>query len=83
MPDLNASWQQQVLLSKGYLELGMLEDAANALEEIEPEENPRKEVLFAQLDLYVAAQKWEMAAIIGGQLVKADPGNPAPWINLA
>ena len=46
----------------GYLELGMLEDAANALEEIEPEEKCRKEVLSAQLDLYVAAQKWERAA---------------------
>ena len=82
-PGLKASWQKQVLLSNGYLELGMLDDAAKALEEIESAEKSRKEVLSAQLDLYIAEKKWEMAAIVGGHLVKADPGNPATWINLA
>jgi hypothetical protein len=34
---LRANWQKLVLLSSGYRELGMFDDAANALEEIDPE----------------------------------------------
>ena len=38
---MKASWQKQVIASNGYLELGMFEDAAQALEEIEPEDKTR------------------------------------------
>jgi hypothetical protein len=44
---LKAIWQKQVIASNGYRELGMLEDAAKALEEIEPEDKTRNEVLYA------------------------------------
>lgn len=72
-----------MLAYRGYLELGMLDDAANALEEIRPEDRTRREVLRAQIDFYVAAKKWDRAAIIAVHLVKADPENPSAWINLA
>ena len=42
---MNSDWQRHVLASSGYLELGMLDDAALVLEEIEPEDKNRKEVL--------------------------------------
>ena len=42
---MKADWQTHVLVSSGYLELGMLDDAALALEEIAPEEKTRSEVL--------------------------------------
>jgi hypothetical protein len=80
---LKASWQKQVLACSGYLELGMLDDAANALEEIQPDDTSRKEVLYAQVGLYVASKKWKMAAVVAGHLVKAEPANPDAWINLA
>jgi tetratricopeptide (TPR) repeat protein len=80
---LKASWQKQVLACSGYLELGMLDDAANALEEIHPDDKPRKEVLYAQVGLYVASKKWKMAAAVAGHIVKAEPENPRAWINLA
>jgi predicted Zn-dependent protease len=80
---LKASWQKQVTASNGYRELGMFDDAANALEEIEPEDKTRDEVLYARVDIYLAAKKWDMAAAVATHLVKADPGNPAAWINLA
>jgi hypothetical protein len=38
---LSGDWQRHVLASSGYLELGMLDDAALALEEIEPEDKTR------------------------------------------
>jgi Flp pilus assembly protein TadD len=80
---LKASWQRQVLASNGYRELGMFEDAAQALEEIEPDDKTRNEVLYARVDIYLGAKKWHMAATVARHLVKADPENPAAWINLA
>jgi hypothetical protein len=58
---LKAGWQKQMLASSGYCELGMFEDAAQALEEIEPEDKTRNEVLYARVDIYLAAKKWNMA----------------------
>ena len=80
---MKASWQKQVIASNGYRELGMFDDAANALEEIEPEDKTRNEILYARVDIYLAAKKWHMAAAVAKHLVKADPGNPVTWINLA
>jgi Flp pilus assembly protein TadD len=79
---LKAIWQKQVIASNGYRELGMLEDAAKALEEIEPEDKTRNEVLYARVDIYLAAKKWHLAAAVARHLVKADAENPAAWINL-
>ena len=61
----------------------MLDAAAHALEEIELEDKSRKEVLEAQINVYVAAKKWYLAAALAVCLVKADPGNPDTWIKLA
>ena len=80
---LKADWQRHVLASSGYLELGMLDDAALALEEIEPEDKTRTEVLGARVALYITAKKWDMAAAVASHLVKVEPENEAWWINLA
>jgi lipopolysaccharide biosynthesis regulator YciM len=52
----------------------MFEDAA--LEEIEPEDKTRNEVLYARVDIYLAAKKWDMAVAVARHLVKVDPGKP-------
>jgi tetratricopeptide (TPR) repeat protein len=80
---LKSNWQKHVLASSGYRELGMLDEAANALEEIEPEDKTRKEVLGARVDLYMAAKKWDMAAAVASHLVKMEPEEAGWWINLA
>jgi Flp pilus assembly protein TadD len=80
---LKADWQRHVLASSGYLELGMLDDAALALEEIEPKDKTRTEVLGARVVLYLAAKKWDMAAAVASHLIKVEPKNEAWWINLA
>ena len=61
----------------------MLDDAALALEEIEPKDKTRTEVLGARVVLYIAAKKWDMAAAVASHLVKVEPENEAWWINLA
>jgi Flp pilus assembly protein TadD len=72
-----------VLACSGYLELGMFDDAALALEEIPPEDKNRTDVLGARVVLYIAAKKWDMAAVVASHLVKVEPENEAWWINLA
>jgi hypothetical protein len=61
----------------------MLDDAALVLEEIEPEDKTRSEVLGARVGIYLAAKKWEMAAVVASHLVKIEPENSGWWINLA
>ena len=78
-----ADWQRHVLASSGYLELGMFDEAAQALEEIEPENKTRVEVPRACVNLYMAAKKWDMAAAVATHLVKVDPGTAGWWISLA
>jgi Flp pilus assembly protein TadD len=80
---LNTNWQRRVLVSSGYIELGMLDDATLALDEIAPADQTRIEVLGARLALYMAARKWRLAAALASQLVKVMPGNPSWWTQLA
>ena len=61
----------------------MLDDAALVLEEIEPEDKTRSEVLGARVGIYLAAKKWDMAAAVASHLVKTEPENSGWWINLA
>ena len=58
---LKTDRQRHVLASSGYLELGMLDDAAMVLEEITPADKTRSEVLGARVGIYLA-KKWAMAA---------------------
>ena len=44
-------WRKYVLASSGYLDLGMFDDAALALEEIEPEDKIRNEVLPSETQI--------------------------------
>jgi lipopolysaccharide biosynthesis regulator YciM len=80
---MRGDWQRHVTVATGYLEFAMFDDAANALEEIEPEDKSRKEVLGARLELYLAAKKWEMAAAVASHLLKVEPEKAGWWINLA
>ena len=80
---MNSDWRRHVLASSGYLELGMFDDAALVLEEIEPEDKIREEVLGAHVGIYIAARQWDMAATVAAHLVKVQPDNADWWIALA
>ena len=82
-PILRTDWQRHVLAWSGYLELGMLDDAAMVLEEIAPEDKTRSEVLGVRVAIYLAAEKWDMAAVVANHLVKVELENSGWWINLA
>ena len=80
---MSAQWQRQILEASGYMELGMLDEAAKALEEITPEDKSRKEVSGIRLDLYMAAKKWHLAATMAKRLLETQPENAGVWVNLA
>jgi Flp pilus assembly protein TadD len=80
---VKSTWQRHVLAATGYRELGMLEEAERALDEIDAEDKGRKDVLAARVDLYMAAQKWSSVAEVAQHLVDIEPENPTWWINLA
>ena len=61
----------------------MFDEAVRALEEIDPEDRARTEVLAARVDCYMAAKKWRMAMEVAGHLIEVEPVNAAWWINLA
>ena len=61
----------------------MFDDAAIVLEEIAPEDKTRNEVLGARVDIYIAANKWDMAAAVASHLIKVDPQTAGWWISLA
>jgi Flp pilus assembly protein TadD len=60
----------------------MFDEAAQVLEEIEPEEKTRNEV-GARVGIYMAAKKWDMAAAVASHLVKVDPQTARWRISLA
>ena len=62
--------------------VGNVRWAAPVLEEIEPEDKNRNEVLGARVDS-ICRQEMGMAAAVASHLVKVEPENEAWWINLA
>ena len=69
--------------ASGFLALGMLDDAANELEEIPPVLKRSPEVVAIRVEIYRAASKWEEMAMLSRQLVKMRPDDSAAWLALA
>jgi len=61
----------------------MLDEAARILDEIDPKDRRRKEVLHAQLELATAAERWHSAVATAASLVRSHPEDPAGWLVLA
>jgi cytochrome c-type biogenesis protein CcmH/NrfG len=80
---LSAKWQSKIVVCSGYLELGMLEEAARILGEIDPHDRRRKEVLHAQLELAIAANQWNSAVATAASFVRSHPEDSAGWLDLA
>jgi lipopolysaccharide biosynthesis regulator YciM len=76
-------WKRHLLASNGYFELGMFDDAAQAIEQIEPENKRRREVLHTAVMVYQGARHWKKAVASAADLVKAEPTNSTNWITLA
>jgi tetratricopeptide (TPR) repeat protein len=67
----------------GYLELGMLQDAWDALEEIPAQQRHLTPVLQVRLEIYRRMEKFEGMATIAEHLTKVLPEDSQNWISLA
>ncbi len=67
----------------GYLELGMLDEAAGELENLPPEVRTSTSVLCVRLEIYRSAKKWTLMEVVARELWKRYPDDSAYWINFA
>ena len=72
-------WQAAV----GYVELGMLQDANDELEKIDPFNRAAPEVLAVRLAIYRGLKKWELMQQIAKRLKEFQPDYVQWTISLA
>jgi tetratricopeptide (TPR) repeat protein len=73
--------QRHLECAKGYLELGMLEDARDELEQITSPHKADPEVIQVRLALSIRSQNWDMAVLLSRYLSLVQTEN-ANWIVL-
>ena len=69
--------------SVGYLALGMIEDAANEIELLPPDQKNSSEVLGVRMEIYRAAEKWTLMEVVARELWKRHQDDPLQWNDLA
>jgi tetratricopeptide (TPR) repeat protein len=69
--------------SISFLELGMIEEALDELERIQPEERNSSTVLGLRLEIYRTAQNWNLMEVVAKELLKRQPDDPDHWNDLA
>jgi predicted Zn-dependent protease len=75
--------QRTLKASIGYLELGMLQEAAGELESLQPEIKNSTAVLCVRMEIYRSAKKWSLMEVVARELWKRHPDDSTYWINLA
>jgi Tfp pilus assembly protein PilF len=75
--------EKQLQAAVGYLELGMAEDAANEIECIPPDQKNSSEVLGVRMEIYQAAEKWSLMAVVARELWKRHQDQPVYWNHFA
>ena len=67
----------------GYLELGMLDEAADELENLSPEDRTSSAVLCVRMEIYRSAKNWTLMEVVARELWKRHQDDPVNWNNLA
>lgn len=69
-----------LLAAEGYIDLGMLDQAAMELEKIPPEGRMREEVLTSRCRIFMEAKRWKAMRDVAKHLVSMNPKNLQHWI---
>lgn len=69
--------------ARGYLELGLFDEAASELASLPPEEQERPAALALRAAVLQEQQRWPELAAIAGELVRQQPDEAGWWIALA
>lgn len=69
--------------ARGYIDLGMVNDASDELEAIEGDDRLSPDVLRVRIDLYFEAKQWDMVVAVAKPVCEAMPQDSDAWINYA
>lgn len=83
MSTQHESWPRELVAAEGYIELGLHERAAEALDRIPTREQDRSEVLAMRLTLYNATAHWSEARDVAARLLDRQPDHAAWWVGCA
>ena len=77
--------QPRWLLSnaRGYLELGLLAEAADELAQLPPDLIDSDAALVLRLEIFRAQSRWREVRVIAGELTRRQPANADAWITFA
>ena len=76
-------FHRHITAASGYLDLGLLDDAANELEEIAFDLKTRPEVIGLRVEIFRAAKRWDAMAMTATQMTRLLPADPKSWLALA
>ena len=75
--------QQHLQSARGYIELGMFEEASAELEEIDAFCRHLPEVLAARVIIYRELKKWDLMVVVAQKLAEWNPNEPGYFIDWA
>ena len=75
--------QTRLQYANGYLDLGMIREAAQELDSISPEDRESTETLTMCVRLYLESKKWFRMTLTAKELAERQPENPFGWVNWA
>jgi tetratricopeptide (TPR) repeat protein len=79
----NMKFEKHLTAAKGYLDLGMIDEAQRELKEIPVEFQTRIEVLAFWVEIFSRLKKWKQMRLIAQQLIDVQPNESQWWIGLA
>ncbi len=79
----NISTAKRVTYALGYIELGLLTDAAGELAAVAEEDRSSVPVRLAWVEIHLAAGHWEPLVAVAQAVARADPAQERAWIGWA
>lgn len=77
------STQRRLEYAAGFIQLGLLGDAADELESIALTDRFFPEVLLVRIELHLEAKHWDAVVELGRAMTARHPARERPWIALA
>ena len=77
------AFERHLLAATGFMELGMFDDAAMEIEDIDPQDKLRPEVFDFRATLFAQAKKWGAMEVVTRRVVALRPDEPEAWVNWA
>ena len=82
-PRPSISTHNRLQYAKGYIELGLVNEASEELEAIDGDARMSAEVLRVRIDLHMEAKQWDLVVNLARQVAEALPEDEQVWISWA